>query len=317
MRQKSYISNVIESDGNKVKYDGEVKKVISDKVILAWIMKYSVEEFKDYPIEVIQDCIEGKPEVGSVKVRPGRKPEAITGLSTENKVPGEGTVTFDIRFYAITPDKKHIKLIINVEAQKNFRPGYDLVTRGVFYCARMLSAQLDTEFTTNNYDDIKKVYSIWICMDVPKYAENTITEYKIEQNKIFGDFRGEARYDLMSVVMICLGKNNRSAQGSQLHRLLAALLSESLTVVEKEKILHEEYGIAASVETKEALNIMCNLSDRIEEKGIEKGIEQGIKVLVETCQEFGISQGETISRVEQRFSISGERVREYIQKYWK
>ena len=43
-------------------------------------------------------------------------------------------------------DKERIKLIINVEGQKKFDPGYDIVTRGIFYCARMLSAQKDTEF---------------------------------------------------------------------------------------------------------------------------------------------------------------------------
>jgi len=68
-------------------------------------------------------------------------------MSNEDKVPGEGEITYDIRFYAITKDDKHIKIIINVEAQKNYYPGYDLVTRAMFYCARMLSAQLDTEFT--------------------------------------------------------------------------------------------------------------------------------------------------------------------------
>ena len=37
--------------------------------------------------------------------------------------------------------KQRIKLIINVEAQKEFRPGYSLITRGIFYGARILSSQ--------------------------------------------------------------------------------------------------------------------------------------------------------------------------------
>ena len=79
---------------------------------------------------------------------------------TVNRIRAErGKVTYDIRFYVLTPDEKHVKIIMNLEAQLKFNPGYDLVTRGVFYCARMLSAQYGTEFTTQDYDGLKKVYS--------------------------------------------------------------------------------------------------------------------------------------------------------------
>ena len=99
--------------------------------------------------------------------------EAITGSDTSDKVIGEGEVTYDVRFYAVTPDEKCIKLLLNVEAQKDYHPGYDLVTRGIFYTARMISSQLDTEFTADDYDGIKKVYSI-------------------QPEKIYGDFQGKA-----------------------------------------------------------------------------------------------------------------------------
>lgn len=62
---------------------------------------------------------------------------------------------------------------MNVEAQKDYHPGYDLVTRGIFYVARMISAQMDVEFTADDYDGIKKVYSI-------------------QPEKIYGDFQGKA-----------------------------------------------------------------------------------------------------------------------------
>ncbi len=29
----------------------------------------------------------------------------------------EGKVTYDIRFYVLTPDEKHVKIIMNLEAQ--------------------------------------------------------------------------------------------------------------------------------------------------------------------------------------------------------
>ena len=66
-------------------------------------------------------------------------------------------ITYDIRFAAETPDESRIKLMMNVEAQRNYYPGYDLVARAIFYCARLLSAQLDTEFAADNYDGMKKL----------------------------------------------------------------------------------------------------------------------------------------------------------------
>lgn len=286
MARKTYLTNSLDNAKNKAKYDAQVKKILSDKRILAWILKHSVEEFRETSIEQAMACIEGEPEIATVPVAPGsRKPEAISGAATEDSIPNEGKITYDIRFHVVTPTKERIKMFVNVEAQKKYHPGYDLVTRAIFYCARMLSAQLDTEFTADNYDDIKKVYSIWICMDVPQYAQNTITEYSIEQKRLFGNFRGKARYDL-----------------------LATVLSEEMSVTEKTTILQEEYDIPAQ-EVEEVLNTMCNLSDRIEEKGIEKGIEEGRLLQLSELVEDGTLTPEAAA------SKAGLSVEEFQKKF--
>lgn len=219
-------------------------------------------------------------------------------MNTEDTIPGEGEVTFDIRFYAIVPSGEHIKIILNVEAQKSYYPGYDLVARAIFYCARMISAQLDVEFTVDNYGDIKKVYSIFICMEAPKYATNTITEYSISPKQIYGNFNGHAKYDLLSALMICLDKDDYSG-GSSLHKLLSTVLSESITVDEKEKILEREYDIPMSRELKEGLNIMCNLSDLVEEKGIKKGIEQEREKTRTILRNMGLSEEEIEAKIKE------------------
>lgn len=288
MRVQTNIANVIDGNANKSRYDTEVKKLLSDKTILAWIMQYTIKEFSGYSIEEIRECIEGEPEIATRRVSPGHTPEEIVGMHTEDAVPGEGTITYDICFYAITPEREQVKLIINVEAQKSFYPGYDIVTRAVFYCARMLSAQCGTEFTPKNYDDIKKVYSIWICIDVPQTAEYTITSYRMNKENIYGFYKAEARYDLLEVVMICLGREEKASKGTKLHGLLTTLLSKKLKPSEKKEILEREYDIETSVELEGGLESMCNLSDLIEEhatargmaKGLEQGKEQGLEALV-------------------------------------
>lgn len=68
----------------------------------------------------------------------------------------------------------------------------------------MISVQLNTEFNNSNYDDIKKVYSIWICLNSSGKEADTITEYHIEPRTIYGSSEPRHRYDLMSVVMVGL-----------------------------------------------------------------------------------------------------------------
>ena len=288
MKQKTHISNVLESNNCKDQYDTQVKHILSDKTILAWILKYTTSEFKEHPIDLIKSCIEGEPEVGTRRLSPSLapeqtetpsipNPEAITGLDTADKVPGEGDITYDIRFHVLTPTKERIKLIINVEAQKKFDPGYDIVTRGIFYCSRMIAAQKETEFVGSDYDSIKKVYSIWICMKNPMYAQHTITSYHMAQEPLYGTLPRKFRYDLMEMVLVCLGSPESKNKGNDLHGLLDTVLSPNLTPEDKERILTKDYNIPTTMEQEGGLRHMCNLSDLIEEKGIEKGMAMGLE----------------------------------------
>ena len=165
----------------KVRYDTQCKRVLSQKEILAWILKRTVKEFTNMSVLQILPYIEGRPEISSVPVYPGkdRKPsgysgtdrrysEKISGMPNEDKIPQEVAIYFDIRFRVSVPEGNNLQMIINIEAQKSFYPGYEIVTRGIFYCARMISAQSGVEFTSSDYNGIRKVYSIWLCMNAPR-----------------------------------------------------------------------------------------------------------------------------------------------------
>ena len=175
----------------------------------------------------------------------------------------------------MTPDEKRVKIIMNLEAQLKFNPGYDLVTRGVFYCARMLSAQYGTEFAAQDYDGLKKVYSIWLCMDVPRAEEYTITGFRMGKEAVHGTYAARARYDLLEVVLLCLGAPERESQGLPVHRLLNVLLSEKLSPAEKKRIIREEFGIATTVKLEGGIERMCNLSEGVELRGYRRGRQEG------------------------------------------
>ena len=56
-----------------------------------------------------------------------------------------------------------------------------IVKRNLYYCCRLVSSQYGTEFTNSHYEKIKKVYSIFICMNPPNYRKNTINQYSIQE----------------------------------------------------------------------------------------------------------------------------------------
>ena len=187
-------------------------------------------------------------------------------------------VYYDIRFSAyLKTRKERIRLLINVEAQKAFYPGYSLTTRGIFYGARMISAQKGTEFAGRDYDNIRKVYSIWICMNAPDYIGNAISKYRIcKEDLIPGIPDQRNTYDKMTVVTVCL--NPKSGKGNPLTRMLGLLLSPKIKGKVKIQQLKEEFAIPMESKAMgEELNQMCNLSDYVEELGIQKGLERGLE----------------------------------------
>lgn len=133
------------SSGENIRYDMSCKRLLSQKRILAWILQGCVPEFKGCSITDIAELyIEDELQVSSMAVMPDttNASEKISGMVTEDASVTEGVITYDIRFMATAPHTEEpISLIINIEAQNNFYPGYPLLKRGIYYCSRMISAQ--------------------------------------------------------------------------------------------------------------------------------------------------------------------------------
>ncbi len=297
----------------KASYDAACKRLLSEKIILAWIMKNCLEEYRDYEVDAIAEkYIEGTPQVGEVAVAPDESNgiSMIQGAGNEATSLTEGTVTYDIRFFATAPvSGELIRLIINLEAQNDFYPGYPLIKRGIYYCSRMISAQYGTEFANFHYENIKKVYSIWICMNPPKNRENSITRYYIAEENLAGSVKErKADYDLMSAVMICLGKEKDS--GTDLLKLLNVLLSTETGAEDKCRILEEDFHIRMTQTLESEVSLMCNLSKGVEEKGIEKGIIATIS----TLKELQIADNIILSKLQEKFGLMKETAEMYLQK---
>ena len=57
--------------------------------------------------------------------------------------------------------------------------------------------------------------------------------------------------------------------------MMNTLLSQTMDVEQKKKILEEKFHISMKGKLGERVNLMCNLSDLVEERGIAKGEKIG------------------------------------------
>lgn len=255
-------------------YDQAAKKVLSQKKILAFILKRTVKEFENESIQdIMTKYIEGKPDINQVPVYPDETNlgiEAIHGDNAEDGSISEGMVRYDILFRALAPKTNDpITLIINIEAQNKSNPGYTLLKRATYYASRLISSQRGREFHGDEYDNIKKVYTIWICMNAPKEAGNSINRYQMTEERLHGRYHArQDNYDLIIVIMLYLG--NRKTQDS-LMEMLRIIFKERASAYVKKKQLEEEYGIRLTEDETKELSNMCNLSEGVFEEGIRIG----------------------------------------------
>lgn len=232
--RETYISKTLSALGDGVeKVDEKIKALLADKQILARILKYSVEEFKEYDILEIINRIE-EVEILEVPVDAGLSHKSknefgkISGSSTEDNVPGEGVIFYDIRFN-ITKGKKRIKVLINIEAQATTsvsRLGYHIENRMTYYLSRMISAQKEQEFFGSDYDKIKEVISIWICMDARK-NEDSIIEYQLRPEVKFGENIHPEEINLLKGILIKIrGGKNMTQSKNKLIEMLEYVIAD-------------------------------------------------------------------------------------------
>ena len=283
------IANAVNVAGDKAQYDTRVKRLLAQKSILAHILVKTVDEFKGMKPEDVVKYIEGEPSISVVPVEPGlanmEKTDAagqrIVGLNTENAEINEGLVRFDIIFYVRMPSivgRKNglSQIIVNIEAQKDEPTEYKILNRAIFYVSRLISSQKERDFVNTNYDDIKQVFSIWICMNMD---DNSLSHIHLTKDEMLKPCNWKGNLDLLNIVLI--GITNEIPEHDEkyeMHRLIGTLLSGELKEQEKLDIIEHEYNIPISQEFREDVSIMCNLSQGIEDKAIAKIVMNMYKI---------------------------------------
>ena len=285
----------------------------------------TVDEFKGMKPEDVVKYIEGEPSISVVPVEPGlanmEKTDAagqrIVGLNTENAEINEGLVRFDIIFYVRMPSivgRKNglSQIIVNIEAQKDEPTEYKILNRAIFYVSRLISSQKERDFVNTNYDDIKQVFSIWICMNMD---DNSLSHIHLTKDEMLKPCNWKGNLDLLNIVLI--GITNEIPEHDEkyeMHRLIGALLSSELKEQEKLDIIEHEYNIPISQEFREDVRIMCNLSTGIEERATERATK---KATEKTSEKFILNmykKGYTLDQIADVAETGVDEVEAIIKK---
>lgn len=250
-------------------YDAFCKKLLANKYIIAYILKGFLKEYERYSIDEIITCIDNKIQIGEEEVYLNE----IHTLNSEDTTLYEGKVTYDVLFHSKNPNSEDsVDLFINVEAQKDYYPGYSLKNRALVYASRMVSRQYPL-YKNSNYDKLRKVVSIWICIEVPKELKNKVIHYTLKGEVIEdGKKIGKDDLDKEEIILVCLGENSNI----DAIKMLELLLKMKKGFIEKIKELEANYEVKFSEREKQEASTMCNLGEGIFEKGIAQGRCEGI-----------------------------------------
>ena len=294
--------NAVKAADDKAQYDIRAKRLLAQKSILAHILVKTVDEFKGMKPEEVVTYIEGDPKVGIVPVEPGLtnaeqiedSGQRIKGLNTEDAEINEGMIRFDIIFYVRMKDGLS-QIIINIEAQKDEPVAYKILNRAIFYVSRLVSSQKERDFVNSNYDDIKQVFSIWICMNMDC---NSMSHIHLTKDEMLEPYEWKGNIDLLNIVLIGI-RNDLPEHNEkyELHRLIGALLSDELQEKEKLSIIENEYSIPLSDDLRKDVSIMCNLSQGIEDKAIAK-IVMNMHKIGYTPEQIADAVGVSVEEVE-------------------
>lgn len=214
---------------------------------------------------------------------------AMYGLENQTKIDKE------MPFRVIGYDGAKYRGQINKEKRKHF----PVVTMVLYFGER-------------HWDKNKTLYEGMI---VPKYLEPYVNDYKInvyeiaylteEQVSMFtSDFKIVADY----FVQMRKNKNYEPSQETIQHVDEVLKLMSVLT--------EDNRFLKVQQESRGEVKNMCEVLDRVENRGIAKGLAQGIRAMIEMAKKYGVSRENVTREIEEQYSMSEEEAKAKVQEYW-
>ena len=254
-------------------YNQSCLVLLQDAQIQAHIVKAIVKELDDFSLSEVESIIQGR--------MPWEKDPAPLAKSMKTLDPQirfrNGYIIYDI-YYQIKYVKGASKtgIYINVEAMNNPYPGYPLTSRGVMYSSASIVEQYNVEYDANHYEEIKKIYVIWLILQAPDYMDGCINIYQMKEDHLAGDYKDkEENYDKQEIVSINIGKNhkleNKYEVYDELLTPLFVLFTAKIKDSEEKLRILKDYGFVLTDTLKEEVKNMCDLATGVLEQGREQG----------------------------------------------
>lgn len=301
---------------NGERYDESCKAVFRNREIMAPILKFVVEEFKDCTLEEIIQCIDA--DSITEKQAVNELPATMNDMGTEMSAVFEKTIYYDIHFRARNPrlstEKIMIALHVDFEVQNDYiprNPTYPIIKRGIYYAAREISAQLGSLTQKSNYAQLEKLYSIWVCNDnIPKELQNTVTRYTFKKEDIIGKTNeSEEDYDLMEIILIRRGIESTS---EDVFQYLESIFTSNIDKIKAYIDLPKESGIEKEVARMTGLgeSLYNKAYNEAYEKAFDEASEEMAIKLVRKSYLRNGDEGIAIKDLQEGLNFSFEKAQE-------
>ena len=253
--------------------DPLIKMIFSNREVLAWLLVHFINEYKQLTVqEIMTEYLpNAKVDIRKIPVHPGEAPpESVRTGNVEDKKLTEGTTMFDVVLLLPAPNTpgKSIGVVINIEIQKNDKPGYPIESRMVYYLCRTISMQHGVTFTKSDYGSICKCYSLWFCPELDKGEAPSIDHFFLMGERVFseGDIAAEKKdYDLLEGYTVRFNDNPAYPVNEEI-RYLQLLLTNIAPPLERLEELHEKFGLSKTREAEDMFNYTEYFLEKVAKK---------------------------------------------------
>ena len=242
--------------------DSGFKSILHDSRVLTWFIRSNVDEFKDRSIDEIKACMDL-----------GEDGRTVIGRDTELSSPKNGKIRMDSIFELKVPDSdEKVALLINIEGQRNPRPGYPLGKRAEYYAARLVSSQKGVYFKGDDYGKMRKVYSIWYILKPRLDDRNTVITYGMTAKDVLGNPGQVPDLDTFNIVMVNVGSYDDALPDAS---ALPALLFNNMDDDEREGAIWDRFNIEYDDVLRKEVNDMASITQDSYDWGYDEGLAKG------------------------------------------
>lgn len=294
--------------------DSLCKCLFQYKVVLAMILRGLIKEFHNATLEQIIQCINAVNNVSDNSLF-GK----IIGDATEVTALGEKKSLYDFTFHVCLPNRIEqlsIDVHVDLEAQKELKLlPYPIEKRADYYVAKLLTRQIKPG---DNYNKLKKCYSIWFCENVDEAERDTVTYITMQADTIgSGTVVPKAEnYDLMNVIIVRLRKFDKNTKAtSDLEKIMK--LFDTAMDLNKVDTLNDLINDMPEFEKDKStlnqeVNEFMNFKEELEKLGEIRG---EVKGAIKTYKKLNIPEDIIKTNIMEEYHLNEEEYLEFIHNY--